>query len=291
MHSPVVMGRLLVAYLLLLLSALAQAQFDTAPAEGGVIKRKHYVILAAENTALQKYLAGRENGKPDYVAHLLVDGQALLSDQEPNLNAIDWGQLKEDLQAVLRSRIIRNIRNPPQPTLMIHTYFTSDPEQNSDLINWTLDGFARQSAKFEVVSLVSSFSSGGDGLWERFDAIRGESEVLVDFTADESPRENEYVQVYPVRTLLSRLKTDNADCVVVIKPRFSEGFEGDLPRSVRTSMSVFSRQMEFDQKRRVLFSINFTQDGEKAKEWFLNEGAKEMQHLLGFRSWVVQIGH
>ncbi len=85
--------------------------------------------------------------------------------------------------------------------------------------------------------------------------------------------------------------TNNADCVVVIKPKFSEEFDGVLPRSIRTSMSVFSRQIEFDQKRRVLFSINFSQEGEKAKDWFMEEGAREMQNLLGFQSWVVKIGN
>ncbi len=236
-------------------------------------------------------MGGKKHGKPDYVAHLLVDGQAFLTDQELNLKVIDWDQLKEDLQAIYHHKLVQQIENPPQRALMIHTYFTSGPGENIALINWTLGGFARQSADFELVNLVSSFSNGGEGLWERFDAIDGADESLVDVDADETPKENDYVQVYPVRTFLSRLRTNNADCVVVIKPKFSEDFEDELPRSIRTSMSVFSRQIEFSKKQRVLFSLNSTQGGEKATEWFMEEGAREMQNLLGFQSWVVTVGY
>lgn len=188
--------------------------------------------------------------------------------------------------------LVKNVKNPPQRALMIHTYYTGKPGDNDNFINWTLEGFARQSAQFDVVKLSSHYSNGGQGLWDQFNAIVEEHETLVDQTADETPKENDYVQVYPVRTFLSRLLCSNADCVVVIKPKFSDEFAGELPRSVRTSMSVFSRQLEFDKKRKVQFSLNYSgKDGEKAKDWFLQQGAREMQDLLGFRNWAVTIGY
>lgn len=272
---------------------VAHAQFDGPKLEEGSIRRQHYVVLTAENTALQKFLMNKQSDGSDHVAHLLVDGQALMADEALNLQAIDWAELKTDLQSIYERKLIQQIKSPPKRSLMIKTYFTDNfgdkLGRNSDFINWTLGGFAKQAVQFEVVNLSATFSSGGEGLWEKFDPIASDYKTLVDEKADENPKENDHVKVFPVRTFLSRLLTDNADCVVVIKSKFSEDFNEELPRAVRTSMSVFSRQLQFDKKQKVLFSFNSSQGGEKVREWFIEQGAREMQLALGFQSWVVSL--
>lgn len=258
------------------------------------VRREHYIILAAENTELQKFLSGNRAEDFEFMAHLLIDGQALIGEDETlQMETLDWQQLRRDLASVKAGLKDQSASlGKPQGGLMIHTYFYGKNSEATRFVNWSLEGFARQSARFKSVKLTSSFSNGGKSLWDHVNAIIGEHDVGVDLAADESPKENDFVKVFPVRTFFSRLRTDNADCVVVIKPKFSEEFNGELPRSVRTSMSVFSRQLEFDRKRRVAFSMRFSADSsEEAKEWFLEIGAREMQVMLGFQSSTVSIGY
>lgn len=274
---------------------VTHAQFDGHNLRAESIRRQHYVVLTAENTALQKFLMNKQSDGSDYIAHVLVDGQALIADEALNLQAIDWAELKADLQAVYERKLIQQIKSPPKRSVMIKTYFTDNFGDKlggkSDFINWTLGGFAKQAAQFEIVNLSATFSGGGEGLWERFDRIASDHKTLVDEKVDENPKENEHVKVFPVRTFLSRFLTNNADCVVVIKSKFSEDFNEEFPRAVRTSMSVFSRQLQFDKKEKVFFSFTFSQGGEKVRDWFIEEGAREMQLALGFQSWVVGIGY
>lgn len=295
MRWQCVIGRITVLCISYSMMLVAHAQFNGPNLEAATIRRQHYVVLTAENTALQKFLMSKQSDGSDHVAHLLVDGQALLAGEALNLQAIDWAELKTDLNSVYERKHIQQIKSPPKRSLMIKTYFTDafgdKLGRNSDFINWTLGGFAKQAVQFEVVNLSATFSGGGEGLWEKFDPIASDYKTLVDEKADENPKENDHVKVFPVRTLLSRLLTDNADCVVVIKPKFSEDFNEELPRAVRTSMSVFSRQLQFDKKQKVFFSITFSQGGEKVQEWFIKEGAREMQLALGFQTWAVGMGY
>lgn len=290
MRWPSLVMPSLFSCLLAVSPAITRGQFDETIATADSVRREQYLVLKAENTALQKFLTGQRGEAPDYFGHLLVDGQALIADEALNLEAIDWEQLKRDLDAIYLSKLVRQMDSPPKRALWIRSYFTDDPRKNSEFINWTFDGFARQSAGSEFVNVSYSLTTGGSKFWEKIDAIVDNHPNLVDENADETPKENEYVQVYPVRTFLSRLLTNNADCVVVIKPKFSDDFSDGLPRAVRTSMSVFSRQLQFDQKQRVLFSFSYSKDGENAKEWFVKEGAREMQALMGFQSSVITIG-
>ena len=281
---------------LLAVPVLATAQSaNTTPLANelpdNAIRREHYLVIGPENTPLQNYLAGKRNAHQEYVVHLLVDGQAFSPDDELNLDAIDWQQLREDLLSIYDQRLAKQSENPPPRAIMIHTYFTGRVKNTTDFVNWAFEGFARQSARFDVVTLTSNFSSGEVGLWHAVDGITVQDFSSDDRSIDETPRENEYVQVYPVRTLLSRIKTRDADCVVVIKPKFSEEFSGELPRSVRTSMSVFITQLEFDRKRKIQFFLKTTQGGEQARDWFIQEGAREMQHLLGFDQSSITVGY
>lgn len=86
---------------MLALASIAPAQFDSDFSGAESMRREHYVVLTAENSPLQKFLVGKRNGQHDYVAHLLVDGQALLTEQGLSVEAIDWAQLKQDLHAIL----------------------------------------------------------------------------------------------------------------------------------------------------------------------------------------------
>lgn len=290
-----VIGRITVLCVSYSMMLVAHAQFDGPKLEDGSIRRQHYVVLTAENTALQKFLMNKQSDDSDHVAHLLVDGQALMAGEALNLQAIDWAELKTDLQSIYERKLIQQIKSPPKRSLMIKTYFTDNfgdkLGRNSDFINWTLGGFAKQAVQFEIVNLSATFSGGGEGLWEKFDRIASDHKTLVDEKVDENPKENEHVKVFPVRTFLSRFLANNADCVVVIKPKFSEDFNEELPRAVRTSMSVFSRQLQFDKKQKVFFSFTFSQGGEKVRDWFIEQGARELQLALGFQSWVVGIGY
>lgn len=285
---------------LLAVPVLATAQSaNTDPLAIGLpdnaIRREHYLVIGPENTPLQNYLAGKRNAHQEYVVHLLVDGQAFSPDDGLNLDAIDWQQLREDLLSIYDQRLAKQSENPPPRAIIIHTYFVSGEggagNNNLNFVTWSLEGFARQSANYDTVIMTSTFSNAGNGLWHAVDGITVQDFSSADRSIDETPKENEYVQVYPVKTLLSRIKTNDADCVVVIKPKFSEEFSGELPRSVRTSMSVFITQLEFDRKRKIQFFLQTTQGGEQARDWFIQEGAREMQHLLGFDQSSITVGY
>ncbi len=256
------------------------------------IEREHYVVLAAENTELQRHLEGGQAAKP-YAAHLLIDGNALLADEQVRLERIDWKQLAQDLAGVIRFRKSSDAKAPAEPeyqSIRIHTYFHKVSNTNAAILRWTLEGFARERANFDYVSQTASYSGADDGLWQRLGHIDQAQQSSVGGSVREDAAGNEYVQVYPVRTRLSRLYTNNADCVVYVQPKFANEFGEGLPRSVRTSMTVFSRQLEFESKGKVLFIFRYSPPaGDKAKAWFLEEGAQEMTRLLGFENWAVTL--
>ncbi len=290
MNSSMISAWLLLTSLQLISLCTLQAQFDNTQDPVDSIRNESYLILAAENTPLQRFLTGRKD-EEGAALYLLIDGQRFFPEGELDVTAIDWRQLSWDLQSVFERQLLQNIAEPPKRSLMIRVYYTDKPRDQEDFVGWLLEGFARRSADFKSVRLTSSFSNGGEGLWEKYNSVVEDRSVLVNRTLDETPRENEYVQVYPVRTFFSRLLASNADCVVVIKPKFSNEFDGGLPRSIRTSMSVFSRQLELEGKGRVAFSLSLAKDSEAARDWFIEQGAREMARLLGFQRWTVTVGY
>ena len=252
----------------------------------GWIKRDSYLVLAAENTALQKFLAGKR-GQRDYGMHLFVDGNAFVSEAKFAIDDVKWEQLQKDLLSIQDSHVIKN--ETKNKSIFIHPKYHSVSAKTSrkrNVFHWALEGFVRQRVRLESVTMSPSFSSGGKSLWDEIKAI-GESTISVDKTIDEESVGNEYVEVYPVRTFLSRLETDDADCVVVVKQKFSDEFDGRLPRAVTTSMSVFSRKLGLESRRKVKFVISTGLNGKKSMEWFLEKGASEMTKLMAFETWTV----
>jgi hypothetical protein len=188
--------------------------------------------------------------------------------------------------------VIQNLPKATAKSVSIRTHFSAQRDHEVQFLNWALEGFARQSARFDFVRLTSTYSHGGSNFMEKVDSLIAEGMKPYDGDADEGPRENDYVKVFPVRTFLSRFLTDNADCVVVIKPRFSNEFTSGLPRSIRTSMSVLIRQLQLENRHKVMFSFAYSQpQGESAKNWFIESGSREIQQFLGFESSSIGIGY
>lgn len=280
MSSEIFSGKFYSASLTMLVALftlpICQAKEEGDTSEPEVwIKRNDYVVLTAEDTALQQFLENRDAKRS--ATYVLLDGNALCTDEILALDKFDWKQLSDDLKSATTSR--------KNDAVHIHTYFSRSARGNAQTLLWTLEGFARMQGGFASVKQVSTV---GKGLWESIENSNWPRQISQANTSREDAVGNEYVQVYPVRTFLSRLYTDGADCVVSVQPKFSSEFGEGLPRSIRTSMSVFSRNVEFTSKEKVSFVFRYSPgNGDEAKRWFEATGAQEMAQVLGFGNWVV----
>lgn len=275
-NSSLVSFSMLVA-LVTLLHCHAQEERVEDSESGISVERNDYIVLTAEDTALQQFLEDRDAKRPG-TTHLLLDGNTLCTDETLDLDKFDWEQLAEDLA--------KTTSEPQKGLIQIRSYFAESPGRNARVLRWTLEGFASGKLKFGEVRQTETY---GSSLHEGVFAARHANTATNSAHILEDAVGNKYVDVYPVRTFLSRLYTGGADCVVHVKPRFAEDFGGSLPRGVRTSMRIFASKVKFESKKKVMFVFYYSPGkGDEAKKWFFEEGVEEMTAILGFKDWSIQ---
>ncbi len=143
-----------------------------------------------------------------------------------------------------------------------------------------------RSAGFNSAKVSSSM--GGPLLEKKFGTVNDKVAGRAD--EDEPPSGDELVTVYPVRTILSLLLTDNADCVVVVRAPLDKDGENLLSPKVREAIVKYVAAAKPREKTNVLFSIKFRQ-GSIPYERVNKFNSFEMQELarsLGFESTSAQ---
>ncbi len=253
----------------LLRGASAQDNGKTA-AETEVARGENYLVYACRKTELQDYLLGSssKHRRDELKACILVDGQSLFTPQgllDPS--RMDWDKLSTE---------IRNLRVDERSVAMFHALDCGPGDFR--VLNWLFVGFGRSSCGFNHVYWRSS-SHQGD-FWERIQLSEGLAHPEI--TRDETPVGNELVQVYPVRTFLSRFNSDNADCVVRIVPQLIRQQHVELRGAIRTSMQTFVPMIEVANKKKLLVLANYHKDARATVDWLREEGFAELADKLGY---------
>ena len=97
---------------------------------------------------------------------------------------------------------------------------------------------------------------------------------------------NELVMAYPIRTMLSRVLTDNADCRVDLL-QIVDGSAEPLSPAVRKAISQYVSQLDLKHKRKILFAVQFLygKEGSAAVETLHKDLSKFAHESLGFEDY------
>lgn len=120
----------------------------------------------------------------------------------------------------------------------------------------------------------------GDFDWEKF--IGKAREAVASATStEERPLGNERIQIYPVRTILSRLM-HNADCLVKVARVVTDNSR--FPAELMDDLNEFIPQQDYAGHQTMLLSIKLHDSGrEMVSTWIENiEGRKEFARKNGF---------
>ncbi len=160
----------------------------------------------------------------------------------------------------------------PQPVLF----------RQSRLVELALQQLARESG-FRAASVEVSLPSGSsDWSW-----IAAEFDDLAqpDIAADESPVTNDLVDVYPVRTALSRFENSGADYVIHIRPPLCQ-FDAAMMERLSTSIETCLTQLQANQPRRGAYLITDGPDNpaRSTAMWDLLGSSRFWRGQLGFEN-------
>jgi hypothetical protein len=99
----------------------------------------------------------------------------------------------------------------------------------------------------------------------------------------ESSIGNHLVRVYPIRSVLSRLLSDNADCRVEILPLVDGSQPNPLTPEIRAAISQYVAKLELRQKQKINFVLQYEYGrGNAAIDKMLKTIGKEVKPWLGF---------
>jgi hypothetical protein len=108
-----------------------------------------------------------------------------------------------------------------------------------------------RSAGFKSVIVSSSF--GGPTLEKKFgtvtDKVKGQADE------DETPSGDDLVKVYPVRSILSLLLTDNMDCIVVVRTSLENDGENLLSPEIHAAIAKHVAAVKLRDKTKLQVSI------------------------------------
>lgn len=137
-------------------------------------------------------------------------------------------------------------------------------------------------------SAIVSRSHGGDILEKKFGTVTAKVKGRAD--EGEVPSADELVTVYPVRTILSLLLTDKADCVVVIRAPLEKDGETLLSPEVRSAIVKHVAAVKLRDKAKLQISVKIrgAQISNDRLDDFYRSEVTDLARSLGFVSASVQ---
>jgi hypothetical protein len=107
---------------------------------------------------------------------------------------------------------------------------------------------------------------------------------------EEKPSGDDLVMVYPVRTILSLLLTDNSDCVVVIRKPLEDDAEKLLSKEVREAVGKHVAAVKLRDKSKLQISVKIRgkQISNERLDTFISDEVAGISKSLGFESFSLQ---
>jgi hypothetical protein len=236
-----------------------------------VSEGKNY-FLSPITTELQRSLL--EPHHRPALAYVMLDGAALVHGNGTiDAAGLDWEALRKTLGSAKGRKEAAAVFHP----IYQHSF---PPDNARDVAGWALGGFG-YSLGFGKAYLTTSYNPGFN--WDETRAAIA-AKMMGTPDAPEPMTGNSAVHVYPVRTLLSRYLTGNADCVVRIvapfKGQSADILEPEVDKSIRTYVS----KLELKEKGTVEFRLGYKKGAREAVEPFELNTSIKLAHELGFKS-------
>ena len=234
----------------------------------------NYLIipLKGAQTDLQKTLISSRKG-----AEVIINGTAIVNaDGTIKGNALLLSQLRKDLKPMADRR---------KNHLDVHIYYdlVGKSRNAKDMLYFSLQGFGRHAGFFKTK--VFNHFQGQRFRFENLVAARKKSLAEVEEEGANEPESGDkLVKVYPVRTALSRRKSADADCVVVIVPRIVKGPMNALPPKIVASIKQYVSKLQVSRKGKILFKVTSMGKGRQTVDWLSSRGAADLARRLGYEN-------
>ena len=248
-------------------------------------KKATFAVYPIQSDLQRVRLTRSDAEAPRLRAYVAISGNDLI-DGAGNMraDAIPAAEIAKALEPYAdreNGTVVLNVQFGNESTGQLRT-----PAGGADeLLRSTLEKMGR-SAGFKSAIVSSSF--GGATLEKRFaaatDKVKGKADE------DESSSGDDLVTVYPVRTILSLLLTDNMDCIVVVRMPLENDGEKLLTPEIRQAISKHVAAVKLRDKTR--FQISIKTRGKRISNARLDEFIRgeltDMAKSLGFDSASVQ---
>lgn len=227
---------------------------DRVVEDGGSerLAETNFVVLPI-TTELQKYLMSMRphEKEPNAKVFVAVDGEAIVDDKGMiDGTALNLSHLRKDLQPYSE--------NQNGIVYFSVNFHALQPSNANEMVSWALQGFGKH-AGFENARVRSSFGVRRS-IWNE---LIEETMAGPDIVSLEAMIGNREVNVFPVRTTLSRYLTSNSDCVIdILKP--IEEDDVPLQPNVREAMLELMSQLKPKKPQRLL--IRVTSEGPRGRK-------------------------
>jgi len=244
--------------------------------------KKAYLLFPIRSDLQKNYLFD-----PTECYYLMVYGGGLIdADGKLDPSGLNFDDLRRDL----------NLRRDLGPVsgkgnkIRADAIFAKRPPNAADrlliqaVIGWSHEGgFGRPSA----ITII------GDHDWKAAIKLTGDIRGLYEEERVENAVGDEAVKVYPVRTALSRLRTDNADCVVSFPKPFGKDATGTLDEQTTAKVKELVASLKIKEIKSVAFGIRENLDdlNEKACKHFTDKTAPELAKIFGVENYSVRHGY
>jgi hypothetical protein len=130
-------------------------------------------------------------------------------------------------------------------------------------------------------------STRGPTLDQRFSEVT--DKVAGQADEDETPAGDDLVKVYPVRTILSLLLTENCDCVIDVRAPLQKEGDDLLTSDVRAAIVKHVSGLKLRHMDKTMFRIKSVTErvGQERLTHFLQKEAADLARSLGFKTGTV----
>jgi RNA polymerase sigma factor (sigma-70 family) len=211
-------------------------------------------------------------------AYVIIDGGTLArADGTIDAAGLDWETLR---------KAIRPPKDQKEAGVVFHAILHDPfpPEQTRDVLSWCLEGFGHHVGFTRACPVLTMY--GG----YQWDTVRAAitKQTGGEPDAAEPKLGNDAIEVYAVRTILSRYLTDNADCVVRIVAPFMDQSADPLEPEVDQAIRTYVNSLRIKHKDRLFFRVAFKQAARKAVQRFEEKTSVKLATELGFKKRIVE---
>ncbi|HVW01586.1 MAG TPA: hypothetical protein VHB77_14635 [Planctomycetaceae bacterium] len=256
-----------------------------ARADDAAPKKAAFAVYPVTSDLQRERLGRSKTEAPRLRAYVALSGNELVDDKrELRKDALPADEIKKALAPYV---------DRENGVVYFSTTFGNEPtgelrtlsDASRDALQAAIEQLGR-SAGFKTC--IPSFSYAGPVLDAQFAAVTGKAQGRAD--EEEKPAGDERVTVYPVRSILSLLLTNNADCIVVVHPMLEKDGDNLLSPEIQESIKKHVAAAKSRDTENLLVCVKTRQPAISSEriDRFMSVELKELGQGLGFKLTRVQ---